>query len=1005
MTHPAFARLRVAVAGAAALAIAMTGIGFVAPAASAAEELPGLVITEIMPDNAGTPSDQDHFEFFEVTNTTDAPIDFADHALRYNASAWLAVVEPGTETALADATIPARSSAVFWVRYAVGTGDAAVTQWQLTEADFRTHYGDASSTYPLFHVIGQGGFANSGAREFRLFQGDRSTLVSGVDYDRVSGKGMSEQYTVPASGPVSVDRVMSTPTPGVVDPSQLIRPGGSEEPDPTDPVGPDPDRPTDPALAAPLLQITELAPDTANVEGADAYEFVEVFNASDAPVDFSDYTLSYLYTDNALTSPVTLNATLWPATPDDVVIPAGGTLVAWIVNPVGVTNGLTAADFNEAFGTDLVLGEDLVQLFNGGMANAGSRGIQVATDTGHDVSRAYYFDNDQTTADTAIQYGWNPGDGAHVWRPEAPAGTTQTMMSLAPPTPGFVSAEQVPASFVAAPEAGAAPVIEDLTGGSDVPDTAALDLGFAITDDVLVRSVTLELADNLGATQARNLTVEAANRFHYSVPAADLFGKRWIEYTVTASDGLQQSTLGPVRVDLVDGEPDPVRLNLTDGQFVSAQTRVSATGADVALEIDGAAIEDAVPSLETGPVFAFEATNTDAFFRNGVKLGDEVLRIFDEGYYARIVTVDATVPVERVAPGEQVTLSITAGTKAWPNADVNENNDDLAAQNPRLALPDGRVLYADHCATTREENGQVTAPAFVDCPDPAERIAFSDASLVSFLATFTIPEDAFTSVSTVWDTTAAEDGEHAVTARSGADVVTRSVVVDNTAPAIESTVVEGERYRGHLVVDAAATDGGVGVAEITGVLDGKPISLPLATSSLALAPGAHVAEFTATDAVGNAATMTVSFETADEQPAIQLDGPTDGEIIEGDTAELAATPTSAEGDALDVSFRAGHGYAPGDESLVALRGTVADSQAVDRSAGEVLGEADLAALLGTDGVNVETTSATGLPYQLYTIAVDAEVGAGALARVDWRGSANAGAKVILYVRTVDGTWE
>ncbi|HWV50492.1 MAG TPA: lamin tail domain-containing protein, partial [Microbacterium sp.] len=823
MTHPAFSRLRAALAAAAALAIAATGVGIAAPAA-AAEALPELVITEIMPDNAGTPSDQDHYEFFEVANTTDAPIDFADYALRYNTSSWLSVVEPGTENALADVSIAAHGSAVFWLRYAVGTGDAAVEQWQLAEADFRAHYGDAASTYPLFHVIGQGGFANTGAREFRLFQGDRSTLVSGVDYDRVSGKGMSEQYTVPAAGAISADKVMIAPTPGTVDAAQLVRPGGAEEPDP-DPTGPDPDRPTDPALAAPLLQITELAPDTANVDGADAFEFVEVFNASDAPVDFSDYTLSYLYTDNALTTPVTLNATLWPASPDDVVIPAGGTLVAWIVNPVGVTSGLTVSDFNEAFGTELVLGEDIVQLFNGGMANGGSRGIQVATDTGHDVSRAYYFDNDQTTADTGIQYGWNPGEGAHLWAPEAPDGTIQTMMALAAPTPGSVSAAQVPASFVAAPEAGSAPAIEDLTGGSDVPDTSALDLGFAITDDVLVRSVELELVDNLGATQSRDLTVEASDRFHYSVPAADLFGKRWIEYSVTASDGLQQSTLGPVRVELVEGEPEPVRLNLTDGQFVAGAVRVSATGDDVTLEIDGTEVEDAVASLETGPVFAFEATNTDAFFRNGVKLGDEVLKIFDEGYYARIVTVDATVPVDRVAPGEQVTLSITAGTKAWPNADVNENNDDFAAQNLRLALPDGRVLRPDVCATTKEENGQVTAPAFADCPAPSDRIAFSDASLVSFLATFTIPDDAFKSVSTTWDTTAVEDGEHAVTARAGTDEATRTVSVDNTAPVIEPTVADGEKYRGHLVVDAAATDAGSGVAEVSGTLDGTPIAL------------------------------------------------------------------------------------------------------------------------------------------------------------------------------------
>lgn len=565
-------------------------------------------------------------------------------------------------------------------------------------------------------------------------------------------------------------------------------------------------------------------------------------------------------------------------------------------------------DFNTAFGTDLVLGEDIVELLNGGMANGGSRGIQVLTNTGHDISRAYYFADDQTTASTAIQYGWNPGEGTHLWSPPTPDGTIQ-----------------------------------------------------------------------------------------------------WVEYTLVASDGAAESTLGPVRVDLVEGEPDAVRINLADGQVLGGQARVSATadaGAQgLELTIDGAPVADPVASLETGPVFAFEATNTDAFFRNGVKLGDEVLRIFDEGYYARIVTVDATVPVERVVPGESLTLSITAGTKAWPDADVNENTDDFAGMNLRLALPDGRVLRPEQCATTKEQAGEVTAPAFVECPTPDARIAFSDANLVSFLATFAIPDDAFNSVATTWDTTAVADGDHVIEARAGEASASRTVRVDNTAPVIETPLVEGETYRGHFAVDATATDAGSEVTSLTATLDGSPISLPLATSSLALAPGEHVAEFTATDVVGNTITHAVSFATADEQPHVTLESPTDGEIIEGDRVDLVATPSSPERDALDLSFREGYSYAPGDAEVTVTAGTVADAATTDRSAGVALGAEDLAKLLGTDGVDVETTSDTALPYQLFTVAVPETAGSGSLVRVDWRGQANADAKITLYALTVDGAWE
>lgn len=1000
MTSRALARSRAAVATLAAAAIAVTGVGIAAPAA-AAERLPPLLITEVMQDNAGTPGDQDYFEFFEVTNTTDEPIDVADYRLQYNNAAFLQIVEPGTTTAMTDAVVPARGSAVFWLRYAVGSGDTAVTQWQLSEAEFRAHFGDEASTYPLFHAVGQGGFANTGARSLRLYEADGTTLVSGSDYNRTTAlRGASDHFTVPETGSLLTDPIAGTPTPGAVVPEQLVRPEPAGEPELL---------PTDPELRAPLLQITEIAPDTANVNGADAYEFIEVYNASEAPIDFGDYTLAYLYTDNALTEPVTTSSTLWPAQQSDVTIPAGGTLVLWVKNPAGVEAGLTVDDFNTAFGTDLVLGEDIVELLNGGMANGGSRGIQVLTNTGHDISRAYYFADDQTTASTAIQYGWNPGEGAHLWSPPTPDGTIQTMLSLAAPTPGSVTRDQVPPALMLPPAAGSAPVITDLTGGSDVPDTVGLDLGFEVTDDVLVRTVTLRLTDNLGATESRNLRFEAANRYDYSVPAADLFGKRWIEYELVASDGATESTLGPVRVELAEGEPDAVRLNLNDGQVLAGQARISATadtGAqDLELTIDGTPVADPVASLETGPVFAFEATNTDAFFRNGVKLGDEVLRIFDEGYYARIVTVDATVPVERVVPGESLTLSITAGTKAWPDADVNENNDDFTSMNLRLALPDGRVLRPEQCATTKELAGEVTAPAFVECPAPDARIAFSDANLVSFLATFAIPDDAFTSIATTWDTTAVADGDHVIEARAGETSASRTVRVDNTAPVIETALTEGETYRGHFAVDATATDEGSEVASLTATLDGSPISLPLATSSLALAPGEHVAEFTATDVVGNTITRAVSFGTADEQPQITLERPTDGAIVEGDRVDLVATPSSPERDALDLSFREGYSYAPGGAEVSVSTGTVTDAATADRSGGVALGAEDLAKLLGTDGVDVETTSETALPYQLFTVAVPEAAGSGSLVRVDWRGRANADAKVTLYARTVDGGWE
>lgn len=45
----------------------------------------------------------------------------------------------------------------------------------------------------------------------------------------------------------------------------------------------------------PELMITELAVDTKNEDGADAYEFIEVYNTTDRPIHFKDYHIRYRY--------------------------------------------------------------------------------------------------------------------------------------------------------------------------------------------------------------------------------------------------------------------------------------------------------------------------------------------------------------------------------------------------------------------------------------------------------------------------------------------------------------------------------------------------------------------------------------------------------------------------------------------------------------------------------------------------------------------------------------
>src|SRR5699024_787133 len=114
-----------------------------------------------------------------------------------------------------------------------------------------------------------------------------------------------------------------------------------------------------------------------------------------------------------------------------------------------------------------------------------------------------------------------------------------------------------------------------------------------------------------------------------------------------------------------------------------------------------------------------------------------------------------------------LTVSVYAGTKAAPEIDLDENNDDFQIRNLRLILPDGRTLTPA---------GITDSNAWLNMGDSAGKLDFFD-------ATFTLPEDAFTGVAHTWDTTDSADGEHHITiSREDGENISRTVRVDNTAP-------------------------------------------------------------------------------------------------------------------------------------------------------------------------------------------------------------------------------
>ncbi|MGP6170784.1 lamin tail domain-containing protein [Microbacterium sp. A204] len=941
-----------------------------------------LMVTEIAPDNAGT----DAFEYFEVHNTTNQPIDlqtsettggysfaysFADSDDRTRDVALTVTTDADTDAA--PTAIAPGETVVMWLSYTTATLDS----FAHTADEFRGHWGAPAETR-VIRIEGQAGMANGGGRGIRVVKdvAEAEEIVGWSYYPAGSvGIDLSAHFRIPgdiAQHSMPLLEEAASPTPGVISPDALT----AHAPEPEPEFDPQPD----PSVVTAPLQVTELLPDSTNVGASDGFEFIELYNATSEPIDFGDYSINYLYAVDEHTNTQTSR---WPATPADVVIPAGETLVLWIKN--GPNDELGAAEFNAAFGTSLTLGENLVEIFSGGMANGTPRGVEVITNTGHSINRGHYnlAGADDTMVDQGIRYVTSDDDL-----------TLQRILGITPATPGAIQADQVPAGLMIPAPDTTAPVIENRTAG-EIDPAADFALSFGITDDMLTRTVTLELANDVdGEMPAVNLSDAGDGAYVHTIPAVDLTGKSWFEYSVTASDGTHTTTLDTVRVNVKGVSTEPLRLGLEDGAYVGGaakggiETVVAASDeypAEIALDVNGNALETAT-SLESEPVFAFETSNTDYYFKNGVRIGDDVLNIFDKGTYSNWETISTPVPLSYVHQGDELVVSVWAGTKKAPEIDEFENNDDFVIRGLRMILPDGRTLF----------------PQGYDNPETVLSMGDSAGKFDFYEARFTLPDDAFSAVTAQWNTTSHDDGQAVVAATDAANTVSRTVNVDNTGPEVTTEIVDGTAFQGVISIDAEVTDAGAGVGQTVAMLDGVEIPLPYETSSVVLLAGTHTLAITATDALGNVSEYTTSFITYDEQPSAGALSPAEGEEVEAGDVTLQAKVEDPTGDVLDVSFLEGRRVDLSDGDIELQSGTVNDAQSLDRAQPELLSDEDIRMLSSADGLAADVSSNEAFPYQLFDVATG-DAGDGSLVRVSWSGHANAGATVVLYALAADGS--
>lgn len=722
------------------------------------------------------------------------------------------------------------------------------------------------------------------------------------------------------------------------------------------------------AGSIPELLITELVPDSTNVGTADGYEFIEVYNNTDQVIDFSNYKIRYRYLESD---------TLWAHEPDDVSIEPGGTLVFWIIN---TQNGnSTIADFNANYGTNLEENTDLVKIYSGGMSNSRMRELVVVSNTGHVISSAFYNDGEvQVGPDFGIFYKY-PEDGSNRMV------RISQLEHLA--TPGSLQHSQVPAQPVHI-DVTSVPTLENLTEATAVAPGDDVGIWATAEDDRMVTTFTLSYRTDGQNDYSVVQLQEAADGFRHTIPFLELLGSDKLEYFFTASNGFNETISESYEVDL-SGEGHSPRLNVSQDEVLSGQAYIrgaadGAAASELTLTIDGTEVPGTA-SLEHKAYLLFEADGiNDAI--NTITIGRDILYHIPtntNGYQTLVAPIEP-----QWLHGGINTIALRAGDndKTYFEDDPPSGNlDDFNIRNVRLLLGDGT---------------EIRDPRFTD---PSLILDFGDDGRyypVEYFE-FEIPAEKIRALAYAWDTTAIADGAHTVRVidPNGGEAAAQ-VLVDNHGPAIETSIVEGQNYKGDFVINVTAQDSISGVDTVQVLLDGKEIEVPYSTSSAQLEPGSHELLTKAVDKAGNVTERTLTFTTSEEHPdAPVLVSPADGEAEAGLSPELKVRVSDPEGDDLTVSFHQAHRYDALNTDQVSVYKNATDYEppSEKQPAGEeALTAEELEQISLVDDQYVTVDSTTQFPYLRFQVELEDTVASEDTIEVSWVGKSLPGRKVTLY---------
>ena len=740
---------------------------------------------------------------------------------------------------------------------------------------------------------------------------------------------------------------------------------------------------------APYLLITEIVPDSSNEGSTDGYGFVEIYNNSTKSIHLNDYKIHYRYPKEASKEDIVMHPIK-----EDILLHSGETFVYWITNTHNQDK--TVEDFNQHFGVELVENEDIVKVKSDKLANNLESGITIASNIGEDVAIAFYNDNPQSLdplEDKGILYTYSRTPNNKIME------KYRGNIDLA--TPGSLLPLQVPEQKVQMSEDTYSPDIQDLSNVEEVNvEQDDVSLSFNVFDDQSIKTVRLHYkTDKDVSYQTVDLIKKSGSSIYkYIFPSVNLIGKNYLEYYVTSSDGTNSVESSKQKINVIqDKIPEGLSLNIANNTVLSKNAIIktfhSKDNSKTTLSLDNKNITSKTSlSLDSKAYFVVDVNKVDRYFENGITIGNEVLSIF-HNKITQYTTLKVPVDTRFFTKGKKATINIRSGTKKSPfDEDSLENRDDFIVKNIRLILSDGTVIQD---------------PAYTD---PSKEIKIGDSKGLNRILklNFVIPEEKFTAKAYTWNTEKEKDGSHLVVAKNGKDKVKANILVDNTAPKISPSIKAGFDYKGKFTINAEIKDNYSGVNRVITTLDGKTITLPMNTSSAALAPGKHTLIIKALDHAGNESKKTTKFTVVEEQPYVpKLITPIDNAKEVSLFPKIKVAVSDPTGDELNVSFNRAYQYKANQTEHMQVFENSTDNEPpkIITSEGEKV-ITDVDKLTKVDNQYITTTGTDRYPYLRFEVTLDDKVDNDDEIEVNWEGKSVIGRRVSMYIWNFDNNkWE